>query len=87
MKATNDTTTVPAPLPDALAAGVVAAATWRELARRKRLLSVGFFLMLPVVLLLAVRLWYPDGAPPDVLLSLLARYAFIPFLVPITAMA
>ncbi len=79
--------TVPAPLSDALASSVVAAATWRELARRKRLLSLGFLLMLPVVMLLAVRLWYPDGAPPGVLLSLLARFAYIPFLVPITAMA
>jgi hypothetical protein len=87
MNRTTDLTTPPPPLADPLAAGVVAAATWRELARRKRLLSLGFLLMLPVVLLLAVRLWYPDGAPPGILLSLLARYAYIPLLVPITAMA
>jgi len=87
MNRAADLATPPAPLSDVLASGVVAAATWRELARRKRLLSLGFLLMLPVIMLLAVRLWYPQGAPPDVLLSLLARYAYIPFLLPITAMA
>ena len=87
MNRATDIATVPAPLSDALATSVVAAATWRELARRKRLLSLGFLLLLPVLMLLAVRIWYPDGAPPGVLLSLLARYAYIPFLLPITAMA
>lgn len=84
----NRTATVaPAPISDVLATSVVAAATWRELARRKRLLSLGLLLMLPVLLLLGVRIWYPDGAPPGMLLSLLARFGFIPFLVPITAMS
>jgi hypothetical protein len=79
--------TAPPPVGDVLAARVVAAATWRELARRKRLLSLGGLLLLPVLLLLALRIWAPAEAPPDVLLPLLARYAFIPFLLPITAMA
>jgi len=83
----NATMAAPAPVSDVLATSVVAAATWRELARRKRLLSLGLLLLLPVLLLLGVRLWYPDGAPPGVLLSLLARFGFIPFLVPITAMS
>lgn len=87
MNRTAELATPPAPLSDLLASGVVAAATWRELARRKRLLSLGFLLMLPVVMLLAVRLWYPQGAPPDILLALLARYAYIPFLLPVVAMA
>jgi hypothetical protein len=87
MKHTNETVPIPAPLNDGVASWAVAAATWRELARRKRLLSLAFLLMLPVVLLLAVRIWYPDSAPADVLLSLMARYAYIPLLVPITAIA
>lgn len=77
----------PPPVSDILATSVVAAATWRELARRKRLLSLGLLLLLPVLLLLGVRIWYPEGAPPGVLLSLLARFGFIPFLVPIAAMS
>lgn len=81
------TLAAPAPVSDILATSVVAAATWRELARRKRLLSLGLLLLLPVLLLLGVRIWYPEGAPPGVLLSLLARFGFIPFLVPIAAMS
>ncbi|MDY0108611.1 MAG: ABC transporter permease subunit [Candidatus Krumholzibacteria bacterium] len=79
----------PAPraIPDLTAILVVAEAAWRELARRRRLLSLGLLLMLPVVLLLAVRFWYPGVAPGDLLLNLLARNVYIPFLLPIVAMA
>jgi hypothetical protein len=83
----SDLAAAPSPVGDVLATRVVAAATWRELARRKRLLSLGGLLLLPVLLLIALRIWAPTDAPPDVLLPLLARYAFIPFLLPITAMA
>lgn len=81
------TAAVPAPLPDLVAAGAVATATWRELARRRRLLSLGLLLLLPVVLLVAVRLWYPGEAPAGLLLALLAGEIYIPFLLPIVAMA
>ncbi len=77
----------PPPLSDATAAVVVAAAAWRELARRRRLVSLGALLLLPVLLLLAVRLWYPGEAPAGLLLSLLARDIYIPFLLPIVALA
>ena len=76
-----------APLSDILATGVVAGATWRELARRRRLLSLAMLLMIPVLMLLAVRIWAPQDAPPNVVLPLLARYVYIMFLLPITAMA
>ncbi len=76
-----------APLSDVLATAVVAGATWRELARRRRLLSLGLLLMIPVLMLLAVRIWAPQDAPPNVVLPLLARYVYIMFLLPITAMA
>ncbi|HOX25835.1 MAG TPA: ABC transporter permease subunit [Candidatus Krumholzibacteria bacterium] len=78
---------VPAPLPDLTAARIVAAATWRELLRRRRLLSLGVLLLLPVLLLVAVSLWYPGEAPAGLLLALLAGEIYIPFLLPIVAMA
>jgi hypothetical protein len=78
---------VPTALPDLVAITVVAAAAWRELARRRRLLSLGALLALPVLLLFAIRAFYPGEAPADLLLSLLAQFVYIPFLLPITAMA
>ncbi len=78
---------LPLALPDATAIAIVAAATWRELSRRRRLLSLGALLALPVLLLLAVRAFYPGEAPGGVLLALLAQVVYIPFLLPITAMA
>lgn len=77
----------PVPLSDVLATGVVAGATWRELARRRRLLSLGCLLLLPVLLLVALRIFAPGSTPPAVALPLLARYVYIWFLLPITAMA
>jgi hypothetical protein len=77
----------PTPLPDLVATGVVAGATWRELARRRRLLSLGFLLLLPVLLLVSLRIFAPESTPPEVALPLLARYVYIWFLLPITAMA
>ena len=78
---------VPAPLPDLTAVGVVAAATWRELARRRRLLSLGLLLLLPLLLLIAVRIWYQGEASAELLMAMLAGQVYIPFLLPITAMA
>jgi hypothetical protein len=77
----------PVALPDLTAAWVVAAATWRELARRRRLISLAILLALPVLLLLAVRSFYPGEAPASLMLALLAQHVYIPFLLPITAMA
>jgi len=74
-------------VPDLTAISVVAAATWRELLRRKRLYSLGALLMLPVLLLLAVRIWYPGEPPAGLLLALLAGDVYIPFLLPVVAMA
>jgi len=85
--ATASTGPVPTPVPDLTAISVVAAATWRELLRRKRLYSLGALLMLPVLLLLAVRIWYPGEPPAGLLLALLAGDVYIPFLLPVVAMA
>jgi len=78
---------VPAPLSDAVAVAAVAAATWRELARRRRLLSLGALLLLPVLLLMAVKIWYPGEVDPEVLMALLASEVYILFLLPVTALA
>ena len=77
----------PAPLPDLTCTMVVAGATWRELWRRRRLLSLGLLLLLPVLLLLALRAWYPGSAPVDAVLAILAGELYIPVLLPIVAMA
>jgi len=40
-----------------------------------------------VLMLVAMRIWAPAQSPPNVVLPLLARYVYIMFLLPITAMA
>lgn len=77
----------PPPLPDGLAIVAVAATTWRELARRRRLLSLAVLLVLPVLLLLAVKIWYPGPVDPAVLMALLSSEVYVLFLLPVTAMA
>ncbi len=77
----------PPPLADAVAILAVAAATWRELARRKRLLSLALLLMLPVLLLIAVKFWYPGELDPELLMALLSSEVYVVFLLPVTAMA
>lgn len=79
--------TRPEPLPDPVAVVAVAAATWRELARRRRLLSLGALLLLPMLLLLAVKAWYPGQVDAEVLMALLASEVYILFLLPVTALA
>lgn len=77
----------PKPLSDLTAIAVVAAGAWRELARRRRLLSLSTLLLLPVLLLVALRLWYAGEAPAGLVMSILARELFIPLLLPIVALA
>ena len=77
----------PDPMADLGAIAVVAAAAWRELVRRRRLLALAALLLIPVLLLLVLRLWNPGDAPAGLLMSLLARDVFIPFLLPIVALA
>ncbi len=60
----------------------------REMSRRKRLLSLGAISLLPVLVVLAIRIWFGDqGITPQLQLSLLTHKVIIPFLIPIVAMA
>ncbi len=78
----------PAPLPSLGAVGWIAWFSVREMARRRRLVSLGLINLLPVLAVLAVRLWLPDrGLTAHLQLMTLSHDTFIPFLIPIVAMA
>jgi len=60
----------------------------REMFRRKRLLSLSAINLLPVLVVLAIRIWFAeDGLTAQMQLSSLTYGVFIPFLIPIAAMA
>ncbi len=78
----------PAALPSLGAILWIAWFSVREMARRKRLISLALINMLPVLVVLAIRIWYPgEGNTAQMQLSGLSHRAFIPFLIPIAAMA
>ena len=78
----------PTPLPSM---GAVAWICWfslREMSRRRRLFSLGAISMLPVLVVLAIRIWFGDqGLTAQLQLSSLTHEVIIPFLIPIVAMA
>jgi hypothetical protein len=78
---------VPSSVPSLPAALIIVGYAFREMARRRRLVSLGMLMFVPVVLLLAVRLWYRGDVTPEVLLALLLGDVLIPFLIPVVAMA
>ncbi len=58
------------------------------MARRRRLVALGLISLLPVLIVLAARLWWhPPGGTASVLLAALSHDVFMPFLIPIVAMA
>jgi ABC-2 type transport system permease protein len=60
----------------------------REMARRKRLVSLALINLLPVLVVLGIRIWFPgEGVTAQMQLAGLSHDAFIPFLIPIAAMA
>ncbi len=60
----------------------------REMSRRRRLFSLGAISMLPVLVVLAIRIWFGDqGLTAQLQLSSLTHEVIIPFLIPIVAMA
>ncbi len=78
----------PDPLPSPGAVAWIAWYSLREMARRKRLVSLGLINLLPVLVVLAVRLWFSDrGITAHLQLAGLSHDTFIPFLIPIVAMA
>ena len=82
------------PAGDIRSLGSLAAAGWlawfsvREMARRRRLIALGLINLLPVLVVLAARLWWHEpGGTAQVLLAALSHDVFMPFLIPIVAMA
>jgi ABC-2 type transport system permease protein len=60
----------------------------REMARRKRLISLALINLLPVLVVLSIRIWFPgEGITAQLQLASLSHDTFIPFLIPIAAMA
>jgi hypothetical protein len=80
--------TYPSPLPSARAALWIAWYSVREMARRRRLVSLGLINLLPVLVVAAIRIWFPgEGITAHLQLASLSHDTFIPFLIPIVAMA
>ena len=74
------------PLPSVTAILWIAWFSLREMSRRKRLLSLGAINLLPVIVVLIIRIWYPDqGGTAQLQLSVLTHEVFVPFLIPIVA--
>jgi len=60
----------------------------REMARRRRLISLAAINLLPVLVVLGVRIWFRDsGFTAQMQLAALCHEVYIPFLIPIAAMA
>ena len=83
-----DLNQVPKPLPSMGAVSWIAWFSLREMSRRRRLLSLGAINLLPVLVVLAIRIWFADqGINAQLQLSSLTQQIIIPFLIPIVAMA
>ncbi len=71
--------------------GAILCIAWfsvREMARRKRLISLALINLLPVLVVGAIRIWFPgEGITAQMQLASLTYDTFIPFLIPIAAMA
>jgi len=95
--AMNETTTPAAPPSSATGTtplpslGTVLWLAWfsfREMVRRRRFLSLALINLLPVMVVLAIRIWFPsEGITAQMQLTSLTHDTFIPFLIPIAAMA
>ncbi|MBE0566577.1 MAG: ABC transporter permease subunit [Krumholzibacteria bacterium] len=78
----------PTPLPSVQAVLWLALFSLREMARRRRLISLALINLLPVLVVAVVRIWFPgEGITAQLQLTGLTHEAIIPFLVPIVAMA
>ncbi len=92
MKAAADA--VPPSVDDARPEGSLKAAAWlawfslREMARRRRLVALVLMNLVPVLVVAAIRIWFPgSGITPHMVLSALTHEVFMPFLIPIVAMS
>ena len=60
----------------------------REMSRRKRIISLGAINLLPVIVVVIIRVWFPDqGITAHSQLSSLTHDVFISFLIPVVAIA
>jgi ABC-type transport system involved in multi-copper enzyme maturation permease subunit len=76
------------PLGLAVSAYWIAFFSFREMVRRRRILSVGLLMLLPVVLAVAWRALDRDGAiPPELLLANLSGMVYIHFMVAVVSLA
>ncbi len=81
-------TGAPTALPSLTAVLWLAWFSIREMSRRRRLFSLGAISLLPVMVVLAIRIWFPnEGITAQMQLASLSFEVFIPFLIPIAAMA
>ena len=79
---------VPRPLSSLPAALWIAWFSMREMARRRRLISLGLLNLLPVLAVLAVRLFFrTEGITAHQQLAALSHDVIVPFLIPVMAMA
>ncbi|MFO7654854.1 MAG: ABC transporter permease subunit [Candidatus Krumholzibacteriia bacterium] len=79
---------VPSPVASGTAAFWLAWYSFRELSRRRRLISLAFIASLPVLLVVALRIWYEgELLTPRLILTSLSYHTFLPFLVPVFALA
>ena len=90
---TSRTATAPAagtdrPLSIWFSAFWIAFFSFREMVRRRRILSVGLLMLLPVVLVVAWRLLDKDGLiSPDLLLANLSGMVYVHFMVAVVSLA
>lgn len=83
-----DLNKAPTPLPSMGAVSWIAFFSLREMSRRRRLLSLGAINLLPVLVVLAIRIWFgEEGITAQLQLSSLTQQIIIPFLIPVVAMA
>jgi ABC-type transport system involved in multi-copper enzyme maturation permease subunit len=76
------------PLGSLAAAGWLAWFSVREMARRRRLVSLVAINLLPVLVVAAIRIWFPQaGVTAQMLLASLSHDVFMPFLIPVVALA
>lgn len=75
------------PLPTVRAAYWLALFSFREMVRRKRIFALSLLNLIPVLVVLAVRIWYPGGSLTHQTLQGLSHEVYIQFLIPIVAIA
>ena len=80
--------TLVTPLPNLTAMLWIAWFSLREMSRRKRIISLGAINLLPVIVVVIIRVWFPDqGVTAHMQLSALTHEVFIGFLIPVVAIA